>query len=140
MNSDSEAAQRQSWKGKASQRKPIDTPRDRGRSMSRARPAYVRETADVRTEKALIPSPIRSRERETERYVEEVSVSDMTERERMVEGEVRHVTFRNTPSLKSAQGSWTEGSEDTQWPVETERSGSGWNDGIEKPSGSGWNR
>lgn len=140
MSSDSEAAQRQSRKGKAPQRPRLGIPRDRGRSTSRARPTYVREATDDGTEKTLIPSPKRSRERETETYVEEVSVSDMTRREKMAEGETRHVTFRNTPSLKSAQGSWTEGSEDIHWPVEAERSGSGWNDGIERPSGSGWNR
>jgi hypothetical protein len=95
----------------------------------------VRDATDGETEKALIPSPRRSREWETERYVEEISVSDMTERERIAEGEARHVTFRDTPSVQSAHESWTVTSE--SWPVEAERSGSGWNDGFEKGGGGG---
>jgi hypothetical protein len=141
LSSDSELGQHvnTTFKRKAVPRRPpVAISQERGRSTSRVRLTDVRGAKVNGTEKALISSPRHSREREDETYVEEVSVSDMTERERIAEGETRHVTFRDTPSIRSAHESWIETTE--SWPVEAERSESGWEDGVKRGGGSGRNQ
>ena len=94
----------------------IDVPR-RDRSNSNARYG-----ADGNPERALVVSPRHSSDRNhgsyydysesdvTERQHKEVSddfsVSNMTELERRAEAELRHVTFRDTPSMRSLRDDW----------------------------------
>lgn len=74
------------------------------RSRSTNRPPFVREETDGGTEKALVPSPKFSTGREP--FPDDVS--DITERERIVEAETRHVSFREPGSEKDAHEGWTE--------------------------------
>lgn len=105
------------------------------RSTSRRRSAYVRDESD---EKALIPSPaisrVHSRERIVELHEDEVSLSSISERERLAELGARHVTFRDTPSMKSA-AAWS-GSEKDPSPSRKERNGKGAEEDDE--TGGGW--
>lgn len=130
LSSDSEVPQRLNSlrKGKGfeyPQQHNISREHERSRSTSRsrpARPAYVREATDGGMEKALVPSPKRSRSRGREgvRYVEVTeSELELAERERRAESEARHVSFRETPTMLSMQNSWTETSE--LGPVDPER-------------------
>ncbi|KAE9373141.1 hypothetical protein N431DRAFT_534360 [Stipitochalara longipes BDJ] len=144
LSSDSEVPQRLNnlSRGNGYQQQPPKSA-PRSRSTSRARPAYVREEIDGGTErvspsKALIPSPRRSREREraAERYVE-ATTSELARRERAAESEVKHVSFRETPTMLSMQNSWTETSE--LGPVHPETTGSGWGHASEI-EGRGWDR
>ncbi|CZR54240.1 uncharacterized protein PAC_04123 [Phialocephala subalpina] len=95
-------------------------------------------------DQARIPSPANSRAHSRERvervYEDEASISSMSERERLAELGARHVTFRDTPSMKSA-AAWS-GSEKDPSPLRNERKtnkdrggGGGW-DGAE--AGGGW--
>lgn len=103
----------------------IEIPR-RQRSGSKARPAYVREATDGGTERALVLTPRHSGERFRDAY-DDYTESDLTQRqyreesedsfvpkweelerqaEEQAEAEARarhHVTFRDTPSLRSSR-------------------------------------
>jgi len=117
---------------------------NRSRSTSRARPAYVREATDGGTEfspsKSLVPSPRRSRERsrsrsrgQDERYVyTDLTATELAEREKAAESEVRHVSFAE-PSMLS-KNSWTETSE--TGPVH-KQAGSGFGH-VSEVEGRGW--
>jgi hypothetical protein len=64
------------------------------------------ERERVVTEKAIVKSPKRNRSREP--FYDHDDVSDMTERERIVEMEAKHVTFQDSsPSLGSSAWSQT---------------------------------
>ncbi|KAN0098843.1 hypothetical protein V8E51_014506 [Hyaloscypha variabilis] len=144
LSSDSEVPQRlNSLRGRKGYQKQPQQNMPRSRSTSRARPAYVREATDDGTEhaspsKALVPSPRRSRERvrEAERYVE-LTATELAQRERAAESEVRHVSFRETPTMLSMANSWTQSSE--LGPIHPETTGSGWCHGSEM-GGRGWDR
>ncbi|KUJ11234.1 uncharacterized protein LY89DRAFT_674570 [Mollisia scopiformis] len=81
-------------------------PQRRERSFSSPRTGYVREVEEERTGSARMPSPTRSGER-----IVELSEDEMDERERMAELGARHVTFRETPSLRSAK--WPQSDEES---------------------------
>ena len=130
LSSDSEVPQRLNNLRKGN----YQQPQNRSRSTSRARPAYVREATEGGTEysptKDLMPSPRRSRSRSRgeERYVPtyvELTPTELAERERAAESEVRHVSFLE-PSMLS-KNSWTETSE--TGPVHKETTGGGWGNG-----------
>lgn len=74
-----------------------------------------------------MPSPARSRERIVELREDEMSMSSKAERERMAELGARHVTFRSTPSVKSASP-WPSGDEESPTRKQSGNS-SGWDSG-----------
>lgn len=104
------------------------------RSTSTTRSGHDRNS---RPEPARTPSPSRSRQdREHLTMISEGSIADsgMTERERMAELGARHVTFRDTPSERSA----------TAWPsfesspTKHDRFEDGWDNGDSRGNGSQW--
>ncbi|KAH7397991.1 hypothetical protein BKA64DRAFT_55418 [Cadophora sp. MPI-SDFR-AT-0126] len=124
----------------------IDIPR-RHRSNSNARYGG--------SEKALVLSPRHSSERHRDSHYEhsesdriqeyrdrfdDFSVSNMTELERQAEVEARHVTFRNTPSIRSLHDDWGTSEKHSQWSRsdhDGHDSGAGWEDGGGN-SGGAW--
>jgi hypothetical protein len=108
----------------------------RSRQGKRARSTSIAHSEHERTrqaEPATTPSPPRSRERLT--VISEGSVADsgMTERERMAELGTRHVTFRDTPSERSA-AAWP--SHENSPTGERGKFDSGWDNGDGGGAGS----
>ncbi|KAL2070902.1 hypothetical protein VTL71DRAFT_13928 [Oculimacula yallundae] len=155
--SGSEHARRQE---RASRSPPVDNPRRRP-SNSTARPAFVREATDGGTEKTLVLSPrlwsARSRdayddvsesdfsEPENRDDFDDYSISNVSDAEREAEAEGRHVTFRDTPSLRSVRDNWTASENHSQrsrseydnGSREGRKGGSDWEEG-DRDGGDGW--
>ncbi|KAL5329660.1 hypothetical protein ACEPPN_003175 [Leptodophora sp. 'Broadleaf-Isolate-01'] len=128
---------------------PVEIPH-RQRSNSNARPAYVREATDGGTETALILTPRHSNERNRDAYdhfsesnhterqhrdgSDAFSGSNMTELERQAEAEVRHVTFRETPSMRSMRDNGV-GSGAHSQQSRSEHGRGGWESGGARPWG-----
>lgn len=84
----------------------------------------MREATDGGTERALIPSPRHSRSRSRGTYDD--GFSDMTEKERIVEAQIRHVTFRETPSEREWTTSSNSGRTEAREHDLSTGGGSGW--------------
>jgi len=128
----------------------IDVPR-RDRSNSNAQYG-----TDGNPERALVVSPRHSSDRNRDSYYDssesdvterqhrdesdDFSVSNMTELERQAEGEARHVTFRDTPSMRSLRDEWgtSEGhSQRSRSDYDRRGGGGGWEDGGGLGGGNG---
>ncbi|KAK0107507.1 hypothetical protein ONS96_003317 [Cadophora gregata f. sp. sojae] len=142
-------------RGKVVHMPPIEAPRCRQNNSS-ARPTSARGAPDGGSERALIVSPRHSGERSRDSIYEytgsdlterqhrdrwdEFSASNITELERLAEVEARHVTFKDTPSLRSLHDNWgtSEGnSQRSRSEYDTRSGGGGWENGGENRGGPG---
>ena len=106
-------------------------------------------------ERALVVSPRHSSDRNHDSYYDysesdvterqhrdesdDFSVSNMTELERQAEAESRHVTFRDTPSMRSLRDEWgiSEGhSQRSRSEHDGRGGGGGWDDGSGNGGGN----
>lgn len=110
----------------------------------------MREATDGGTETALILTPRHSNERNRDAYdhfsesnhterqhrdgSDAFSGSNMTELERQAEAEVRHVTFRETPSMRSMRDNGV-GSGAHSQQSRSEHGRGGWESGGARPWG-----
>ncbi|PVH84310.1 hypothetical protein DL98DRAFT_569259 [Cadophora sp. DSE1049] len=143
LSSGSEHASR---RGKVVHMPPIDIPRCHGSNSN------ARYGTDGGSERALVVSPRHSSERNRDSYndytesdlterqhtdrSDEFSVSNMTELERQAEAEARHVTFRDTPSMRSLHDDWGT-SEGHSQRSRSEYDGRGGGGGWGKDGGTG---
>jgi hypothetical protein len=86
----------------------------------------VREATDGGTERALILSPKHSGSRSRVIGTYDDGFSDLTEKERIVEEQTRHVTFRETPSEREWTTSSNSGRTEAREHDLSTGGGSGW--------------